>query len=107
MKRVGSVIGIAPGAREEFERIHAAVWPEILAQISKSHIQNYSIYRHGDLLFSYFEYVGNDYEGDMKAMGDDPKTQEWWSLTIPMQAPMEDRADGEWWKTLPEVFHTD
>ena len=43
----------------------------------------------------------------MKAMGDDPKTQEWWSLTIPMQAPMEDRAEGEWWKTLPEVFHTD
>lgn len=56
---------------------------------------------------SYFEYVGIDYEGDMKAMGDDPKTQEWWSLTIPMQAPMEDRAEGEWWKTLPEVFHTD
>ncbi len=51
MKRVGSVIGIAPGARAEYERIHAAVWPEILAQISKSHIQNYSIYRHGDLLF--------------------------------------------------------
>lgn len=107
MKRVGSVIALADGAREEYERIHAAVWPEILEQIKRSNIQNYSIYRHGDLLFSYFEYVGQDYEADMAAMGEDEKTQEWWRITIPLQRPLEDRNEGDWWKVLPEVFHTD
>ena len=59
------------------------------------------------ILFSYFEYVGNDYEGDMKAMGDDPKTQEWWDVCMPLQRPVNDRADGEWWAAIPEVFHVD
>jgi L-rhamnose mutarotase len=107
MRRIGSVIGLAEGAQEEYERLHRAVWPEVLAQIKRSKIQNYSIYRYGDLLFSYFEYVGSDFESDMAAMGEDSKTKEWWALTIPLQSPMDERKPGEWWMELPELFHMD
>ena len=107
VQRFASVLGIPKENRERYEELHAAVWPEVLEQIKKSNIRNYSIYRYGELLFSYFEYVGSDFDADMAKMAADPKTQEWWALTIPMQAPMEDRAEDEWWKTLPEVFHTD
>lgn len=107
MKRVAAVIGLKPEVREEYERIHAAVWPEVLAQIKRSNIRNYSIYRHGDLLFAYYEYVGTDFAGDMAKMAQDAKTQEWWKITDPMQNPLPDRAEGDWWKVLPEVFHTD
>lgn len=107
MKRVAAVIGLKPEVREEYERIHAAVWPEVLAQIKRSNIRNYSIYRHGDLLFAYYEYVGTDFAGDMAKMAQDTKTQEWWKITDPMQNPLPDRAEGDWWKVLPEVFHTD
>jgi L-rhamnose mutarotase len=43
----------------------------------------------------------------MKGLAADPKNQEWWTITEPMQQPLEDRAPGEWWKAIPEVFHTD
>ncbi|MEP6478589.1 MAG: L-rhamnose mutarotase [Rhodoglobus sp.] len=107
MKRIASVIGIAPEHVEEYERLHAAVWPAVLEQISASNITNYSIYRYGELLFSYFEYVGDDFEADSAAMAKDPKTQEWWAVCMPLQRPVEDRAEGEWWKEIPEIFHTD
>ncbi|HLI05704.1 MAG TPA: L-rhamnose mutarotase [Ktedonobacteraceae bacterium] len=107
MRRFGQVIGLKPGQIEAYERLHAAVWPGVLATISACNIRNYSIFRHGDLLFAYFEYHGDDYEADMAKMAADPTTQEWWSWTAPMQVPMEARAPGEWWATMKEVFHTD
>jgi L-rhamnose mutarotase len=107
MQRIGSVIGLKPEDREEYERIHADVWPTVLKQIAASNIRNYSIYRYGDLLFSYFEYVGSDYAADMAQMAADPETQRWWAICEPMQSPVAERADGEWWATLPELFHVD
>lgn len=107
MQRFASVIGIKPENREEYERLHADVWPDVLAQIATSNIRNYSIYRYGDLLFSYFEYVGDDFDADMSAMAQDPTTQKWWDVCKPLQAPLKDRAEGEWWASIPEVFHVD
>lgn len=107
MKRIASVIGLKPENRAEYEELHAHAWPTVLARITQSGIRNYSIYRHGDLLFSYFEYVGDDFDADMAAMGDDAETQRWWAICKPMQRPVDDRAEGEWWKDLPEVFHHD
>lgn len=107
MQRFGLVIGVKPDQIEEYERIHREVWPEVLDNIRRHNITNYSIFRHGTLLFAYYEYVGNDYEADMKSLAADAKNQEWWLITDPMQEPVEDRAPGEWWKVLPEVFHTD
>lgn len=107
MRRFGQVIGVKPEAIEEYERLHASAWPAVLEQIRRSNIRNYSIYRHGEQLFAYFEYVGDDFEADMDAMAADPETQRWWTLTDAMQEPAPDRDPGSWWKTLPEVFHTD
>lgn len=105
--RVAQVIGIDPERIEEYERLHAAVWPAVLGQIARSGIRNYSIFRYGELLFSVFEYVGDDYERDMAAMAADETTREWWALCGPMQRPVPERGEGEWWHTIPEVFHTD
>jgi len=101
MQRFGQVIGIKAEHLDEYKRLHATVWPEVL-------IQNYSIYLlNENTLFSYFEYVGDDFDGDMAKMAADPKTQEWWDVCKPMQDPLPNRADGEWWMTLEEVFHHD
>jgi len=107
MKRIASVIGIEPAHVERYEALHANAWPGVLARLRASNIANYSIYRHGEVLFSYFEYVGDDYDTDMAAIAADPTTQEWWAICTPMQRPLEDRAAGEWWKVIPEVFHLD
>lgn len=107
MKRIASVIGLPAESIEEYERLHAAVWPGVLARLTASNVTNYSIYRHGELLISYMEYVGGDLEADMAAIAADPTTQEWWALCEPLQRPLPDRAEGDWWKVLPEVFHLD
>lgn len=112
MKRYGAVIGLRAEKVEEYKRLHAEVWPGVLARIAESHIRNYSIYlrklpdgRH--YLFSYFEYVGNDFAADAAAMAADATTRRWWDLCMPCQQPLDDRAEGEWWASMEEVFHFD
>ena len=107
MKRFGQVIGLKPDTIAEYEALHAAAWPGVLAAIRRGNIRNYSIYRHGTTLFAYYEYVGDDYAADMASIAADPETQRWWALTDAMQEPDPARAAGAWWLDLPEVFHTD
>lgn len=107
VRRIASVIGLPPENVEVYDRYHADVWPGVLDALRRHHVSNYSIYRHGDLLFSYMEYTGDDYDADMAGIAADPITQEWWSVMEPLQRPLDDRAEGEWWKALTEVFHTD
>lgn len=105
MRRVASVIGLPAVNVEAYERLHRDVWPGVLERLRASHVRNYSIFRYGELLFSYLEYVGDDYEADMAAIAADPATQEWWAVCGPLQRPVEDRVEGEWWKEVPELFH--
>ena len=107
MKRHGSVIKIRPEKLEEYKVLHANVWPEVLKQIEKSNIRNYSIFHKDDWLFSYFEYVGEDFEGDMAKMAEDPTTQKWWDVCKPCQKPLTTGKEGEWWVEMEEVFHHD
>ena len=107
MKRYGQLIRVKTEKLEEYTKYHATVWPEILEMIRKCNIRNYSIYYKDGYLFAYFEYVGTDFTVDMAKMAADPKTQEWWDIMMPMQEPLETRADGEWWAEMEEVFHTD
>jgi L-rhamnose mutarotase len=112
MQRYGSIIGVKAEKIDEYKRLHAAAWPEILAMIARCNIHNYSIYlrqlpdgKH--YLFSYFEYSGTDFAADGAKMAADPVTQRWWDLCKPCQDPLPDRAAGEWWANAEEVFHCD
>ena len=105
--RYGSVIGIRPKKLEEYKKLHAAVWPDVLKMILECNIRNYSIYYKDGFLFSYFEYIGTDYEGDMAKMAEDPTTQKWWDVCKPCQEPIPARNEGEWWASMEEVFHCD
>ena len=107
VKRFGSVIKIKPEMLDQYKELHANPWPEVQEQIAKSNIRNYSIYLKDDYLFGYFEYIGDDFEGDMKKMAEDSVTREWWKMTDPCQIPLETRKEGEWWANMEEVFHQD
>ena len=107
MERYGMVLKVRPEKLEEYKRLHADVWPGVLKIIEACNIRNYSIYHKDGYLFSYFEYMGQDFDADMAKMAADPKTLEWWDIMMPMQEPLETRAKGEWWANMEEVFHTD
>lgn len=110
MKRYGSVIGVREEKLDEYKKLHADVWPDVLKMIGDCNISNYSIYlrkmpdgKH--YLFSYFEYNGADFDADCAKMAADPTTQKWWDFCKPCQEPLENRAEGEWWSSMEEVFH--
>ena len=109
MKRYGSVIGVEENRKAEYKRLHAAVWPTVLAKITECGIRNYSIFlkEPENLMFSYFEYHGDDFAAAMAKLAADPETQRWWAVCGPMQLPFGTRAEGEWWADMGEVFHHD
>lgn len=107
MRRIGSIISVRPEMEDEYVRLHANVWPGVLATLTAAHVTNYSIYLRDGFLFSYMEYVGEDYDADMAMIAADPITQQWWKLTDPCQQPVDSAAPGEHWSEMREVFHTD
>lgn len=112
MQRYGSVIELRPEKAEAYKQLHAGAWPAVLQRIHHCNIRNYSIFlrRFPDgrlYLFSYFEYIGSDFEADAAKMAEDPATQEWWAVCKPMHMPFSDRAEDEWWAGMEEVFHCD
>lgn len=112
MQRYGSVIEVKPDKLDEYKRLHAAAWPGVLRMIKQCNLQNYTIYLRklpdGKLyLFSTFEYVGDDFAADMARMAADPETLRWWAVCKPCHEPFADRASGEWWAGMEEVFHLD
>lgn len=109
MTRYGSVIGLSQEGKAAYLKLHSEVWPAVLAKISDCHISNYSIFlkEPENLLFSYFEYSGTDFAGDMAKMAADPETQKWWAINKPLQRPLDTRETGEWWAGMSEIFHHD
>ena len=109
MRRMGLCIGLKADKVAEYKRLHAAVWPGVLATIAACQIRNFSIFlkEPENLLFAYWEYHGSDFAADAARMAADPVTREWWALTDPCQEPFATRAEGAWWAEMEEVFHVD
>ena len=112
MQRHGEVVQLKPERVEEYVRLHRETWPGVKEKIVEANIRNYSIFlrRMPDgqhYLFSYWEYVGDDFEADMAKIAADPTTQKWWDVCKPCHIPFADRKEGEWWAGMQEVYHQD
>jgi len=109
-ERYAMVVGLKPDQVERYKMLHANTWPGVLNRITECNIRNYSIHlvelkMDEYYLFSYFEYVGDDFEADMNNMAEDETTLRWWKETDPTQIPIETAGDGEQWTRLEEVFY--
>ncbi|MCH7226591.1 L-rhamnose mutarotase [Haloferula sp. A504] len=111
VERYAMVTGLRPEKETRYRELHAKPWPTVIARLRECRIRNYSIHRTEiggrPYLFSYFEYVGDDFEADMAKMAADPETQRWWKETDPCQRPLpEALKKGEIWTMAEEVFWT-
>ncbi len=109
MQRMGSAISLNADKVVEYKKLHADVWPEVLKMIRDCNITNYSIFLREpeNLLFSYWEYTGTDFDADMARMAAHEQTRRWWTFTDPCQKPFASCAEGEKWAPMEEVFHAD
>ena len=102
MKRFAQFSRLKPEKIDEYVRLHTNTWPGVLAMIERCHITNYSIYLLDNILFTYFEYTGDDYDHDMQIMNSDPVTREWWKFTMPCFSGHEQQ---HYYDAMQEIFH--
>ena len=82
-RRFGQIGRLKKEKIDEYVKLHADVWPDVKKMITECNLQNYSIFIRDDLVFSYFEYTGENYDADMEKMAADETTQKWWGYTRP------------------------
>lgn len=108
IRRFGAVIRLNPRKEQYYRKLHANVWASVLERLKKSNIRNYSIHaaelEGKKYLFSYFEYTGDDFEEDMRALSEDPETQRWWKETEPCQIQLPSRKPGAIWSDMELLF---
>lgn len=68
---------LKPGFEDEYQRRHAAIWPELKKLLQDSGVRNYSIWWDKDtnILFAYQEVEGSEGSQDL---GGNPIVQKWW-----------------------------
>jgi L-rhamnose mutarotase len=105
VQRHAACIRLRPEYRERYLELHARVWPEVSSMLALANIRNYTIFLHGDTLFSYYEYVGTDHAADQARIAADPTTQRWWQLTDPCQERLPGTPEGQQWAPMTEICH--
>jgi L-rhamnose mutarotase len=90
--RFGMVIGLKPDVIDEYKRLHADDNEGVRDLLSKYNMQNFNIFLHeidGKWYeFGYYEYVGDDYDGDMAKLDAEPRNKAWLEVCDPMQLPL-------------------
>jgi L-rhamnose mutarotase len=105
MERIGFAMRLRPGAEAEYRRRHAAVWPEMLAELTAAGCRNYSIYIAGEDLFGYMEV--EDFERFRRHMDASEVNARWQAdMGSGLIDPLTDPATG-FHRRLDEVFHLD
>ena len=109
VKRVGMVIKIKPECIEEYKAIHSDSNAGVRDLLIEANMRNFSIFLHqlddGNWYeFGYYEYTGDDFEGDMAKLEANPRNIEWLKVCEPMQIPLEGY---ESWAEMDEVYFND
>lgn len=87
---------------DEYVEAHRNVWPEMLAAIRDAGIRNYTIYRHGNEVFGYFE--SDDLETAAAYMEAQEINARWQDT---MAELLEERVPDAGPPTLEEIFRLD
>jgi L-rhamnose mutarotase len=102
MERIGFAMRLLPGAAAEYRRRHAAVWPEMLAELKAAGASNYSIFLDGDRLFGYLEV--EDLARFQRRMNASDVNARWQADMGVLIDPLTDPATG-FHRQLDEVLH--
>jgi L-rhamnose mutarotase len=107
IKRVGMVIKLKEESLAEYKALHAEDHPGVRDLLTKYNLHNFSIFltqlEDGNYYeFGYYEYTGNDFEEDMKALSREPRNIEWLKICDPMQEPI---GDSNGWKDMETIYY--
>jgi L-rhamnose mutarotase len=101
-ERRAFVLRVRPDTIDEYIEAHRHVWPEMLAALRAAGIRNYTIYRHGNEMFGYFE--SDDLEAAAAYMAAQEVNTRWQDA---MAELLEERVADRGPEALEEVFRLD
>jgi len=98
-QRMAFVLRVRPEKLDEYLEAHRHVWPELLAAMRDAGVRNYTIFRHGNEMFGYFE------SDDLEAVSDHMAALEvntrWQDAMADL---LEERVPGTGPAALDEIF---
>jgi L-rhamnose mutarotase len=98
-QRSAFVLRVRADKLEEYVEAHRKVWPDMLAALREAGIRNYTIFRHGNEMFGYFE------SDDLEAAAAHMAAQEVNTLWQDAMADLlEERVPGAGPPPLEEIF---
>ncbi len=101
-QRSAFVLRVRPDRIDDYVAAHGSVWPEMLDALRGAGIRNYTIFRHGNQVFGYFE--ADDLEAAGRYMAEQDVSHRWQDA---MAELLEERVPDAGPPALPEVFRLD
>jgi L-rhamnose mutarotase len=102
--RYAWVAEVRPGYEEEYRRRHDEIWPEMIDVLREAGVRNYSIFRHGLMLFGYFE--TDDLERTQRYLANSEVNRRWGESMVPV-LKMEIDPNTDFPYLLPRQWHMD
>jgi L-rhamnose mutarotase len=102
LQRVAFQLRIRPGKEEEYEEAHRHVWPELLQELERFEVSDYSIFRRGQQLFLYMHVP--DFDRLLQQLAASDVNQRWQRKMAPLFEPVPDLSADESVAIMQEVF---
>ena len=104
IRRFGMVIGLREEHIAAYRKLHEGAGVRDL--LKAANMRNFNLYLQkmpdGKYYeFGYYEYVGTDYNTDMKTLSESPRNIEWLRLCDPMQIPLPGQAS---WTEMESIY---
>jgi L-rhamnose mutarotase len=119
-KMCAGVIKLKPELKDQYLALHDHTWEEVMAVMYEHNMRDFTVWLHEEsgLMFHHYVYIGDDFEADMAAVGDDRIVRFWWTFCEPCQEPFHWKGPppsqggtgdpahpGEWWAPMKKVNH--
>jgi L-rhamnose mutarotase len=106
VERVCFLLRVKAGKVAEYRERHAAVWPEMRAELARTGWHNYSIFVQDDgLVVGYLE--AEDFAATQAAMAETGVNARWQAEMAEFFEGLDDKRPDEGFTRLPEAFHLD
>lgn len=102
MPRVAFQLRIRKDKGEQYDRAHAAVWPELMERIRAAGISDYSIFRRHETIFLIM--TVEDFDRAWEMLANDPINQQWQRKMADIFEEAQDLEPGERFPMLKQVF---
>ena len=105
IERYAMAVRLKDEKKDFYLKNHQNVWPEVLSELKKIKIKNYSIFLKEDFMFGYLEYEGNNFNADMVEMQKNPIVDKWTKLMVDCFNPFPNNEENNSWVMMDEIFY--